>query len=121
MHSQSQTDWEALLRRLTELPANHRRVVVALLEVFARELRELARVGVVAANEEEFAGLEKLAAHLRGGKPNRNWQAVLTLLEIQLEELQPRKLSAYGPLTAEQENAIRHLVAKLQSLLATAG
>lgn len=121
MHAEREADWEALAERLSRLPANHRRVVVALLDVFARELRELSRVGVVAASEGEIASLETLATHLRGSKPNRNWQAVLTLLEVQLEELQPRKLSAYGPLTAEQENTMCELVRRLQSLLSRAG
>ncbi len=114
-------EWEALAQRLARLPANHRRVVVALLEVFARELRELSQAGVVAAGAEDVAHLESLAARLRGGPWRRNWEAVLALLEIQLEELQPRKLSSYGPLTPEQENTVHDLVGTLHSLLSRAG
>lgn len=120
MQAEAGADWEALARRLSQLPANHRRVVVALLEVFARELRELARVGAVAAHEEDASQLETLAYRLRGEKARRNWHAVLALLEVHLEELEPRKLAGYGPLSAEQENAMRDLVAKLRSLLSPA-
>lgn len=108
---------EGLAERLARLPANHRRVVVALLEVFLRDLRELARAGAVVAGEHEVAELEGLAARLRGRTSQRNWQAVRTLLEVQLEELNPRRLLGYGPLTADQETAIADLVRYLESLL----
>lgn len=119
MHAEGE-DWEELVERLSRLPANHLRVVVAQLEVFARELRELVRVGALAADERDVSRLEQLASRLRGEKPRRNWRAVLALLEVQLEEMEPRKLSGYGPLSPEQENALRDLLRQLQNLLARA-
>lgn len=110
--------WRALENELRELPENHRRVVVALLEVFIRDLRELLRAGMVAATAKDLENLEALWVSLRGGPSSRNLEAMKALMEVQLEELEPRRLAGYGPLTPEHEKSLRGLVAWLRALLA---
>lgn len=108
---------DQLAPRLEVLPDNHRRVIVALLEVFSRDLRELSRAGAIAAGEAEIRALEQLASRLRGGTRLHNWEAVRVLLEVQLEELEPKRLSAYGELTPEHQAAVGELVSFLRHLL----
>ncbi|MCS7182191.1 MAG: hypothetical protein NZ869_03690 [Thermoanaerobaculum sp.] len=106
-----------LAEPLAALPDNHRRVVVAVLELFLRHLAQLVQEGLAAAEEADLRELERLWIELRGGKPTPNWEAVRSLLQVQLEELEPQRLAAYGPLTEEQRGTVAALVQWLRSSL----
>ncbi|MGC8915640.1 MAG: hypothetical protein ACP5NF_01515 [Thermoanaerobaculum sp.] len=104
--------------QLPRLSENHRRVVVTLLEVFLRDLRELSPAGVVAATPSDLQNLEALWVSLRGGVRTRNLEAVKALLGVELGELETGRLGGYGPLLPEQQESLGRLGSVLRQLLA---
>jgi len=103
------------VEQLELLPENHRRVLAAALPLIQSALEELARAGKVRARK---ADLQQVAAYVRALRPAqaRNLEAVRAFLLVQLDDLEPRRLSGYGALNQEQAELLRKLVAYLRHL-----
>jgi hypothetical protein len=103
--------------RLRRLPANHRRVVGAALGSIVEHLPALVEAGVVALDRAGLRDVRALTEAVGGRRP-RNLEAVRVALLVQAEDLAPRRLAAYGPLTAEECDVLEGLAAALRRALA---
>jgi hypothetical protein len=103
------------VEQLELLPENHRRVLAAALPLIQAALEELVKAGKVRASE---ADLQQLAAYVQALRPAqaRNLEAVRAFLLVQLDDLEPQRLSGYGPLSQEQATILHDLVAHLRHL-----
>jgi hypothetical protein len=102
---------------LARLPANHRRVVAALLTTLSRHIVELASLGAIAASGDAVERLVNLSRALGSGPPEGRGEALRQALYVQLDEIEPSRLAGYGPLDPEQEAALSHLVVALRALI----
>jgi hypothetical protein len=102
---------------LARLPANHRRVVAALLATLSRHLAELSASGAIAASGEDVGQLSDLARTLASGPPEGRDEALRQALLVQLDDVEPERLAGYGPLSPDQEGTLNALVAALRVML----
>jgi hypothetical protein len=102
---------------LARLPANHRRVVAALLTTVSRHIAELASLGAIAASDDAVERLVNLSRSLGSGPPEGHGEALRQALYVQLDEIAPSRLAGYGALDPEQEAALSRLVAALRALI----
>lgn len=102
---------------LVRLPANHRRVVAALLATLSRHVAELSTAGTIAASAEAVRGLTELVGSLGPGPPEGRSEALRQALLVQLDDIEPVRLGGYGPLNKEQEATLNRLVTALRAML----
>jgi hypothetical protein len=102
---------------VARLPANHRRVVAALLATLSRHLAELSASGAIAASGEDVGQLADLARALGSGPPEGRDETLRQALLVQLDDVEPGRLAGYGPLSPEQEGTLNALVAALRVML----
>jgi hypothetical protein len=107
--------------KLRQLPDNHRRVVAALLASLSRHFTDLAISGTIRVSGEAVQRLADLTRSLEFAPPAGHREALRQALLVQLDEIEPKRLAGYGPLTPEQESTLDRLVAALRAMLQSRG
>ena len=102
---------------LARLPANHRRVVAALLATFCRHAGELSAAGRIAATPDAVRELVELARSLGPSPTEERGETLRQALLVQIDDIEPARLAGYGPLESDQQGTLGCLVAALRAML----
>ncbi len=103
---------------LEALPANHRRVVAAVLRGLEKRLSALAVKGIAEVPEGGLDMLRELGDAAQGRPQQTNVRSLLAALRVLADDLEPQRLAGYGALDARQAATLHGLAEAIRALLA---